>query len=358
MSQIAQPMTDAATSLNGAPSSPTADVVVVIPFYNGAAFIERALRSVFAQTLRAAEVIVVNDGSAADQRAVLDDIARRFPFKIVDQENGGQGSARNAGVAASTPGFICFLDQDDFYLETHIETLVNAVPSRDPRFGFVYGDLFEADAAGQTIRMGMVKDHARDHPKRSVLEMIAADMFVLPSAALVARRAFEAVAGFDEQFMGYEDDDFFLRLFRAGYTNYFVDQPVTVWCIHTASTSFSIRMSRSRFRYFTKLVAMFPDEPLRNRFYLRDFLVPRFGKLFINDVIKRRLRQDPDLPESLQMLDAYGALILANPSIGTLTKLKFRITARLLKCTPDLVLFGTFRLVDGRILSSVRRLLH
>ncbi|MFZ3117843.1 MAG: glycosyltransferase family A protein [Variovorax sp.] len=351
-------MNDVATSLHEPSPPQAADVVVVIPFYNGAAFIERALRSVFAQTLPAAEVIVVNDGSAPEQRATLDDMARRFSFRIIDKENGGQGSARNAGVAASTAGFVCFLDQDDFYLETHIETLVNAIPSRDPRFGFVYGDLFEADAAGQTIRMGIVKDHAADHPKRSVLKMIAADMFVLPSAALVTRRAFEAVEGFDEQFMGYEDDDFFLRLFRAGYTNYFVDQPVTVWCIHTASTSFSIRMSRSRFRYFTKLAAMFPDEPLRNRFYMRDFLVPRFGKLFINDVIKRRLRRDPDLPESFQMLDAYGALILANPSIGTVAKLKFRATAWLLKRTPDSVLFNLFRLVDGRILSSVRRLLH
>lgn len=351
-------MNDAATSLSGASSSTTADVAVVIAYYNGAAFIERALRSVFAQTLPAAEVIVVNDGSAPEQRVTLDDMARRFSFRIIDKENGGQGSARNAGVAASTARFICFLDQDDFYLETHIETLMNAVPSRDPHFGVVYGDLFEADAAGQTIRMGIVKDHAPDHPKRSVLKMIASDMFVLPSAALVTRRAFEAIQGFDEQFMGYEDDDFFLRLFRAGYTNYFVDQPVTVWCIHTASTSFSIRMSRSRFRYFTKLAAMFPDEPLRNRFYLRDFLMPRFGKLFINDVIKRRLRRDPDLTESCQMLDAYGALILANPSIGSVAKLKFRITAWLLKHTPDIVLFNAFRLVDGRILSSVRRLLH
>lgn len=351
-------MNDVATSLHEPLPSQAADVVVVIPFYNGAAFIERALRSVFAQTLPAVEVIVVNDGSAPEERAALEPMAQRFPFRIVDKENGGQGSARNAGVAASTARFICFLDQDDFYLETHIETLVNAIPSRDPRFGFVYGDLFEADAAGQTIRMGIVKDHAVDHPKRSVLEMISADMFVLPSAALVARRAFEAVEGFDEQFMGYEDDDFFLRVFRAGFTNYFVDQPVTVWCIHTASTSFSIRMSRSRFRYFTKLVDMFPDESLRNRFYMRDFLVPRFGKLFINDVIKRRLRRDPDLPESFQMLDAYGALILANPAIGTVAKLKFRVTAWLLKCTPDMLLFNVFRLVDGRILSSVRRLLH
>ena len=351
-------MNDVATSLHE-PSPPrVADVVVVIAFYNGAAFIERALRSVFEQTLPASEVIVVNDGSAPEERAALDPLAQRFPFKIVDKENGGQGSARNAGVAASTAGFICFLDQDDFYLETHIETLVNAVPSGDPRLGFVYGDLFEADVAGQTIRMGMVKEHSQDHPKRSVLKMIAADMFVLPSASLVARKAFESVSGFDVQFMGYEDDDFFLRVFRAGFTNYFVDQPVTVWCIHTASTSFGIRMSRSRFKYFCKLAAMFPDEPLRGRFYVRDYLVPRFGKLFINDVIKRRLGADADLPESYQILDGYGVILRGNRYVGRATKLRFIMTAWLLKRTPSALLRGVFFLVDGRILQYVRRLFH
>lgn len=351
-------MNDAATSLSGASSSTTADVSVVIAYYNGAAFIERALRSVFAQTLPAAEVIVVNDGSAPEQRVMLDDMARRFSFRIIDKENGGQGSARNAGVVASTAGFICFLDQDDFYLETHIETLVNAVPSRDPRFGFVYGDLFEADAAGQTIRTGVVKEHAPDHPKRSVFQMIATDMYVLPSAALVARRAFDAVSGFDAQFMGYEDDDLFLRIFRAGYTNYFVDQPVTVWCIHTASSAFSIRMNRSRFRYFAKLALMFPDEPLRARFYMRDYLVPRFGKLFINDVIKRRLRRDPDLPESLRILDDYGAVMLSNVHVGGMAKFGFRVTTWLLRSTPSFVLRGVFRMVNGRLLQKLRRVFH
>ncbi len=351
-------MNDVATSLHEPLPSQAADVVVVIPFYNGAAFIERALRSVFAQTVPASEVIVVNDGSAPEQRATLNDLAQHFSFKVIDKENGGQGSARNVGVAASTAQFICFLDQDDFYLETHIETLVNAVPSRDPRFGFVYGDLFEADAEGQTIRMGVVKEHAYDHPKRSVFQMISTDMYVLPSAALVTRQAFEAVGGFDAQFMGYEDDDFFLRIFRAGYSNYFIDQPVTVWCIHTASSAFSMRMNRSRFRYFAKLAAMFPDEPLRARFYMRDYLVPRFGKLFINDVIKRRLRRDPDLPESLRILDAYGAIMRGNAHVGRVAKFGFRITTWLLRSTPSFVLRSVFRVVDGRLLQKLRRFFH
>lgn len=334
-------------------------VVAIIPFYNGSEFIARSLRSAFSQTMPFEEVIIVNDGSTSDERAALDVLAQQYPCRILDKENGGQGSARNFGVAASTADFICFLDQDDFFLETHVETLLNALPDNDPRLGFVYADFYEADGAGQIIRMSAVKDFAKDHPKRSVFDMIAADMFVLPSASLITRRAFEAVQGFDEQFMGYEDDDLFLRIFRAGYTNYFVDKAVTVWCIHTGSTSFGIRMSRSRFRYFKKLVVAFPDEPLRGRYYLRDYLVPRFGKFFVNDVIKARTRgRSEHYAEVMEILDAYGDIMNSNLYIGRSTKLWFRFTAFLLRNTPDFLLLRVFLMVDGRILTRLRKWFH
>jgi GT2 family glycosyltransferase len=236
-------------------------------------------------------VIVVNDGSRPEERAALDALAARYPFRILDKENGGQGSARNAGVAASTSEYICFLDQDDFYLPNHIETLVTSIPQDDRLFGYVYADLYEADGDGNVIRTGVVKDHAK-HPKRSIFDLLRYDMFVLPSATLVSREAFEAVGGFDSQFMGYEDDDLFMRIFRKGYSNHFVDKAVTVWCIHTASTSFGIRMVRSRFKYFKKLLQMFPDEHQRGRYYLRDYLMPRFQLFFVNEAIEAIKKDD------------------------------------------------------------------
>jgi GT2 family glycosyltransferase len=57
------------------------------------------------------------------------------------------------------------------------------------------------------------------HPKRSLIECLGQDMFVVPSASLISRKAFQAVGGFDESLSGYEDDDLFLRMFRAGYDN-------------------------------------------------------------------------------------------------------------------------------------------
>jgi len=309
-------------------------VVVVIPFYNGADFIERSVKSVFNQTVPAHEVIVVNDGSRPEEREALGALAARYPFRIVDKENGGQGSARNAGVAASSADFICFLDQDDFYLPNHIEILVDGIPAGDARFGFVYADLYEADVDGNVVRTSLVKEHAKNHPKRSIFDLLRYDMFVLPSAALVNRVAFDAVGGFDGQFMGYEDDDLFLRIFRKGYSNHFIDRAVTVWCIHTESTSFGIRMIRSRFRYFKKLAAMFPDEPRRGRFYLRDYLMPRFGRYFVDHVIEAIKLSDERLPEMRAILSEYTEMVTANPYISRRYKLKLRVTGALLAMSP------------------------
>ncbi|OWK21780.1 hypothetical protein AJ88_11715 [Mesorhizobium amorphae CCBAU 01583] len=70
----------------------------------------------------------------------------------------------------------------------------------------------------------MIKAHS-SHPKADIFNMLSGDMFVLPSASIISRSAFKAVQGFDQQFMGYEDDDLFLRMFRAGFTNTFIDPP-------------------------------------------------------------------------------------------------------------------------------------
>lgn len=308
---------------------PRPTVACIIPYYNGSKFIERAVVSVFAQTVQPDEFIVVNDGSKDAEREFLHDLAQKYSFKVIDQVNGGQGSARNKGVASTKADFICFLDQDDFYLPNHIEWLTQALPLDDLRLGFVYADLNVADAGGNIIFSGVAKDHSR-HPKTSLIDMISTDMFVLPSASIVSRKALEAVGGFDPQFMGYEDDDLFMRIFRKGYSNHYLDRPVTVWCIHKESTSYSVRMSRSRFRYFKKLVDMLPDDPERSLFFFRDCFMPRFNKSFVEEAAKAAREGGEHAEEIFQILRDYTAMVVANPHIRERKKLKLRAASFLL----------------------------
>jgi GT2 family glycosyltransferase len=225
---------------------------------------------------------------------------------------------------------VCFLDQDDFFLPDHIEVLRNSViPSK--MFGWGYADLMEADGDAQIVRSAMVKSYS-SHPKTDVLNMIAGDMFVLPSASIISRSAYLAVGGFDPQFTGYEDDDLFLRMFRAGYSNTFVDRPVTIWCINLESTSFSIRMSRSRFKYFKKLNTSFPSDPGRRWFVLRDLLMPRFQKAFVGEAFQAICRPNtvrgkvltPHSDELLQLVKDYRDIVICDKFVGWLRKLSIR----------------------------------
>lgn len=327
-------------------------VVVVIPFYNGARWIERAARSVAEQTVAPDEFIVVNDGSKPEERSILDLLAEKYGFRVIDQPNGGQGSARNAGVVASTSDYICFLDQDDFYLPNHIGDLVRAIPRKDCKFGFVYADLNIADGNGELVFTTSVKEHSPSNPKRSLIDLLRADMFVLPSASIISREAFSAVGGFDPQFMGYEDDDLFLRIFRKGFSNHYLDKPVTVWCIHGESTSYSIRMSRSRFKYFRKLVELYPDNPERGLYFFRDCIAPRFGQTFLNEAVKATSRHSPDKAELVGILSEYTSILRESKHIRRKLKLKFALISTVLTYSPP---WAIKAMRYATIMPSIRR---
>ncbi len=267
-------------------------ISVIIPLYNGERFIRQALDSIAAQTLLPAEVIVVDDGSADGGAAVVQQFAAaaRLSVTLFHKQNGGQSSARNFGVARATGDLIAFLDQDDLWYPNHLSALAKPFNLRQPiPLGWTYGDLDEIDEAGNLVSRGVHRKTASSHPKRDLLECLRQDLFILPSAALVARDAFDAVGGFDERLAGYEDDDLFVRLFAAGYQNLYIDRPLSQWRIYSASTSFSPRMNDSRMTFARKLVEFYPDDTLRNIYYARDLIVPRFLHQ-VAEAMRRALR--------------------------------------------------------------------
>jgi glycosyltransferase involved in cell wall biosynthesis len=104
-------------------------ISAVIPAYNAAAFIERAIRSVLAQIRPVDEIIVVDDGST-DKTA---DVVRGFgdKIKLLQQANAGVSAARNAGVGAADGEWIAFLDADDEWLPDYLKMQTELL-SRNP----------------------------------------------------------------------------------------------------------------------------------------------------------------------------------------------------------------------------------
>src|SRR5436190_1570422 len=97
-------------------------VSVIVPAFNAGRTISAALASVFAQTYRDFEVIVVDDGSTDDTAARIAEWGDRVLY--VRQPNGGPARARNTGIGRSRGRLVAFLDADDVWLPEKLERQV------------------------------------------------------------------------------------------------------------------------------------------------------------------------------------------------------------------------------------------
>ena len=107
---------------------------VIIPLYNKAPYIRKALESVFAQTYTDYELIIVDDGSTDGSKEIAEEIAANTPsFRkglgvgFLYQQNAGVSAARNNGVAASSGDYIAFLDADDWWEPTFLEKMAKLI---------------------------------------------------------------------------------------------------------------------------------------------------------------------------------------------------------------------------------------
>ncbi len=125
-------------------------VSIVIPAYNSAGVLGRAIDSVINQTFADWELVVVDDGSTDDTWAVLDSYRESLGSRLVAvrQQNSGASVARNAGIEKSKGKFIAFLDADDAFVPTKLARQVEFF-EKYPDYGLVYSDYAYVDLNGQ-----------------------------------------------------------------------------------------------------------------------------------------------------------------------------------------------------------------
>ncbi|MEC7126118.1 MAG: glycosyltransferase family A protein [Pseudomonadota bacterium] len=112
-------------------------ISVIIPSFNRASVLPRALNSVLAQTRGATEIIVVDDGSSDGTNALVE---RDYPgVKLLTQGNRGVSSARNAGVSLSTGEWLAFLDSDDEWLPEKLNHQLACVRD-NPHISLIHSD--------------------------------------------------------------------------------------------------------------------------------------------------------------------------------------------------------------------------
>lgn len=99
-------------------------ISVIVPVYNTEKYLRRCVESICAQTYRALEIILINDGSSDQSPAICDALAKEDPrIRVIHQRNAGVSSARNAGLDAAKGAYIAFSDSDDILHPQMIERL-------------------------------------------------------------------------------------------------------------------------------------------------------------------------------------------------------------------------------------------
>jgi glycosyltransferase involved in cell wall biosynthesis len=257
-------------------------ISAILPFHNGEKYVFAALESINAQILRPCELIIIDDGSQESASEYLNSIKMEIPTRILKQKHSGQSAARNRAASIAVGDYIGFLDQDDIWYPHHLKKLSEPFEEDLYRIGWVYSNFDEIEANGQLVQINYLDKQMNCHPKYSILEIIKQDCFVLPSASLILKKAFLEVNGFDERLCGYEDDDLFRRFFSAGWRHYYISSSSCAWRVHTSSASYSTRMDISRKTYSRKLIEAYPNYPMLNRFWINEFIIPRFLRSQMN----------------------------------------------------------------------------
>ena len=227
-----------------------ASVSVIIPVYNRAKRVRRAIQSVLCQTYSDLEVVVVDDGSNDDTMQIVQEEARRDsrvrPIRR-DQRKGAQ-AARNAGIRAARGEWIAFLDSDDYWMPDSLEARLNLVGI--DRTQIVHSDGYLLKAENTAMEYWHLPNLHGNIYKQ--LLRLQGPMF---QSLLAAKEAFVRIDYLDESIISYQEWETSIRLSKH-YRFVFLPRPTFVYdCTNSDSISKSgIREALGYEQVFTKHV--------------------------------------------------------------------------------------------------------
>ncbi len=222
-------------------------VSVIIPVYNMAPYIAEALGSLFAQTWREIEAIVINDGSTDETEARLAPYRERIVY--IKQKNRGVMAARNAGLRVARGRYVALLDGDDLWAPKFLERLVGMLES-DESLSAAYPNAVFLDSPSFSGRL-----YQEIFP---AIEPVTFDRVLrgechIFSSLVMRREALEDVGLFDESLKGQgaEDLDLWLRMLQRGHRFKFTSESLAKYRWRHDS------LSNTRIGFLSSLVSVY-----------------------------------------------------------------------------------------------------
>lgn len=203
-------------------------VSVIIPTYNRAHLVRRAIHSVLAQTFTDFELIIVDDASPDNTRDVIasfQDARIRYTPLI---KNSGLSIARNSGIAVAQGAYIAFLDDDDEWLPEKLSKQVQAFETKDPQVGACYTWIKSVHETNQREQI------IAPTYEGFIFEDLLYSCFANVSSLMVKAECLQKLGAFDSTFRGCEDWDLLLRLARE-YQFAVVPEVLSIYWNHDSS---------------------------------------------------------------------------------------------------------------------------
>jgi glycosyltransferase involved in cell wall biosynthesis len=195
---------------------------VIIPVYNRAQTLHAALESVRAQSCQDFEILVVDDGSRDDPRAVAESFADPR-IRFISQPHGGGGKARNTAIDQACGRFIAPLDSDDVFLPHHLASMKSLLEHSSGLVGYARTWVDRGDGH-MLLKPPRALRFAED-----MATYLLCDRGFIPTVTIVVPRDVAAQIRYDENLPPAEDADFAIRLFGAGYRFRMLEEPGAVW---------------------------------------------------------------------------------------------------------------------------------
>ncbi|MCK5311333.1 MAG: glycosyltransferase [Desulfobacteraceae bacterium] len=179
-------------------------VSVVIPTYNRKDIISRAIESVYNQIYKNYEIIIVDDGSTD---GTVDYLKEHYNNKIhyVFQKNRGASSARNKGISKAKGKYIAFLDSDDEWVDTKLETQV-AFLKKNPEIALLCGKTYRSD------NIKKVNTPLTEEITGNLFTTLYSHSFVSTPTVIVKKEILDQVGAFDLNYKSAEDFDLWLKI--------------------------------------------------------------------------------------------------------------------------------------------------
>lgn len=185
---------------------------VIMPLYNKAPYVKKALTSVISQTFQDFEFIVVNDGSTDNSLVVAQETLAGTNAIIIDQKNAGASMARNNGVKESSGDYICFIDADDWWAPEFLERMNNLI-DEFPDAG-IYGSSYYLVKNGKFRKapVGVSESFEKGYIDYCSVYAKTLCMPLTSISVAIPRGIFEEHGGFKPNLKLGEDFDLWIRI--------------------------------------------------------------------------------------------------------------------------------------------------